>query len=192
MPFPVRPRPSSHIEPDPSPIPSSPYRGSQRGSHREVNPVRCPSLLEDQFVEVPPRPVSDVEQYPRIPYLLLRPHTADIYCAACQVIARWRSSAPHIHLLRPIPARNDHRNGVFSFLLPPSSILDSTIQPIIRIPQILQPSLTEIPQVLNRYPRRDIPVQRVITRLRQLPERKVLGESDTFINAYFLHNPIHI
>ena len=31
----------------------------------------------------------------------------------------------------------------------------------------------------------DIPIRRVITRLRQLPERKMLGEFHFFINTYF-------
>jgi len=47
------------------------------------------------------------------------------------------------------------------------------IQPIVQVAQILQPVLTEVLQVLDGHPRRDVAVLRVITRLRHLAERKV-------------------
>ena len=62
-----------------------------------------------------------------------------------------------------------------------------TVQRPITISEVLQPILTQILQILNRLPTWYIPIAGNITRLRQLPERKVLGEFHVLINTYFLH-----
>ena len=55
------------------------------------------------------------------------------------------------------------------------------------VTQILEPVLTQILQILNRNMTGDIPVSRLVACLRNLPERKVLGEAHVLINTYLNH-----
>ena len=52
--------------------------------------------------------------------------------------------------------------------------------------QFLQPWAQSF-QILNGDMAWDIPVQTIHTRLAKLPERKVLGEVDRFVDTYFCH-----
>ena len=63
-------------------------------------------LLQQQFVKVLLRPISDIQQYRRIPYHLLLPRTAYIHRAPRHMIARRHSPRQPIHLRRPIPRIN--------------------------------------------------------------------------------------
>ena len=120
--------------------------------HGEVNPVGGATLLEDEFIEVALGPISDIQQYPRHPYHMLRAITADIHRATRQVIGALRSSTHPIHLFTPETARDYHRHIAIA------------IQRAITIPEFLQPVLTDILQILNRHTTRDIPIRRMITR----------------------------
>ena len=60
-------------------------------------------LLQQQFVKVLLRPISDIQQYRRIPNHLLLPRTAYIHRAPRHMIARRHSPRQPIHLRRPIP-----------------------------------------------------------------------------------------
>ena len=60
-------------------------------------------LLQQQFVKVLLRPISDIQQYRRIPYHLFLPRTAYIHRAPRHMIARRHSPRQPIHLRRPIP-----------------------------------------------------------------------------------------
>lgn len=77
-------------------------------THREVNPIRRASSLQDQFVELPFRAIGDVEQDACHPDHLLRPVTMYIHRTSRQMIAPFRSLTLHIHLLTPIPAVDNH------------------------------------------------------------------------------------
>ena len=63
-------------------------------------------LLQQQFVKVLLRPISDIQQYRRIPYHLFLPRTAYIHRAPRHMIARRHSPRQPIHLRRPIPRVN--------------------------------------------------------------------------------------
>ena len=63
-------------------------------------------LLQQQFVKVPLRPISDIQQYRRIPYHLLFPRTTYIHRAPRHMITRRHSPRQPIHLRRPIPRIN--------------------------------------------------------------------------------------
>ena len=129
-----------------------------------MNPIRRAALLQNQFVKFPLRFIRDIQQYPRHPDHLFRSITSDIHRAARQVITPLRTPTQSVHLFTPIPAINNY----WSLPIP--------IQFSITIAEILQPIFADIFQILNRDTRRDVLIQRVITCLRQLPERKVLGE----------------
>ena len=60
-------------------------------------------LLQQQFVKLLLRPISDIQQYRRIPYHLFLPRTAYIHRAPRHMIARRHSPRQPIHLRRPIP-----------------------------------------------------------------------------------------
>ena len=66
-------------------------------------------LLQQQFVKVLLRPISDIQQYRRIPYHLLFPRTTYIHRAPRHMIARRHSPRQPIHLRRPIPRINHNR-----------------------------------------------------------------------------------
>ena len=63
-------------------------------------------LLQQQFVKVLLRPISDIQQYRRIPNHLLLPRTTYIHRAPRHMIARRHSPRQPIHLRRPIPRIN--------------------------------------------------------------------------------------
>ena len=60
-------------------------------------------LLQQQFVKVLLRPISDIQQYRRIPYHLFLPRTTYIHRAPRHMITRRHSPSQPIHLRRPIP-----------------------------------------------------------------------------------------
>ena len=60
-------------------------------------------LLQQQFVKVLLRPISDIQQYRRIPYHLLFPRTTYIHRAPRHMITRRHPPRQPIHLRRPIP-----------------------------------------------------------------------------------------
>ena len=63
-------------------------------------------LLQQQFVKVLLRPISDIQQYRRIPYHLLLPRTTYIHRAPRHMMTRRHSPRQPIHLRRPIPRIN--------------------------------------------------------------------------------------
>ena len=63
-------------------------------------------LLQQQFVKVLLRPISDIQQYRRIPYHLFLPRATYIHRAPRHMIARRHSPRQPIHLRRPIPRIN--------------------------------------------------------------------------------------
>ena len=77
-------------------------------AHGEVHPVGGASLLLDQFVQFPAVLVSRVKQDTGVADHLFWPSTSDIYGAARQMIAAFRPTTEPIHLLAPIPTRDDH------------------------------------------------------------------------------------
>ena len=99
--------------------------------------------LYEELIIIALRAVRDIQQDRGIADGLLKSRHADIHCAARQMIARRTPASQPIHLRRTVTAGNDNRLVIW-------------IQRIIRIPQILQPVLTEIPQILYHYPTRDI------------------------------------
>ena len=132
--------------------------------HREVNPIRRAALLQNQFIKVTLRTIGDIQQYSRHPDHVFRAIAADIHRASRQVIRALRAPAQSVHLFTPIPAINNY----WSLPIP--------IQLSITIAEVFQPSFADTLQIFYRDTRRDVLIQRVITCLRQLPERKVLGE----------------
>ena len=55
--------------------------------------------------------------------------------------------------------------------------------------QLLQPPADTL-QILNHDVRRNIPIRRLVLRLTQLPERKMLRQSHTLIHFHLIHFPI--
>ena len=166
-------------------------------------------LLQQQFVKVLLRPISDIQQYRRIPYHLLLPRTAYIHRAPRHMIARRHSPRQPIHLRRPIPRINHNRLFTpHSPLLTPR-IYGSRSPRVKRSPrvwpqstvacdftlgpdpsnhsQLLQPP-ANADQILNHTSRRNIPIRRHILRLTQLPKFKVRRQSTVLIHFYLFHN----
>ena len=134
-----------------------------RRAHSEVNPVGRAPLLQNQLIEIPFGTIRDVEQDASHADYLLRTIALDIHRAAREVIRILRTPTLPIHFLRTIATRND--DGDVMLLI--------AIQRILAIAKIFQPILTDVLQILNGHMRRDIPIRRVITRLAELPKRKV-------------------
>ena len=134
-------------------------------SHREVNPIGRAALLQNQFIKVTLRTIGDIQQNSRHPDHVFRAIAADIHRASRQVIRALRAPAQSVHLFTPIPAGNNDRDHP-----------TLSVKRIITIAEIFQPSFADTLQIFYRDTRRDVLIQRVITCLRQLPERKVLGE----------------
>ena len=174
-------------------------------------------LLQQQFVKVLLRPISDIQQYRRIPYHLLFPRTTYIHRAPRHMITRRHSPRQPIHLRRPIP-RINHNPLLFprlsrrprvwrqstvacDFTLGPDPSIHRTHPSIHCAPdftsgpdpsehsQLLQPPTNAL-QILNHDVRRNIPIRRHILRLTHLPERKVLRQFHTLIHFNLIHFPI--
>ena len=79
-------------------------------THREVDPIGRTAFFLDQLVEIPFSPIRDVEQYPRHPDHLLWAIAAYIHRAPRQMITPFRTPTLPIHLLTPIPTRDNDRN----------------------------------------------------------------------------------
>ena len=158
-------------------------------------------LLQQQFVKVLLRPISDIQQYRRIPYHLLFPRTTYIHRAPCHMITRRHSPRQPIHLRRPIP-RVNHNPLLFPRLSRSPRVkrsprvwrqstvaCDFTLGPDpSEHSQLLQPPTNAL-QILNHDMRRNIPIRRLVLRLTHLPERKVLRQFHTLIHFHLIHFP---
>jgi hypothetical protein len=78
------------------------------------------------------------------------------------VVARRSAPCPLIHLRRTIALIN-HQGRLWL----------SLIQRVVAIPQIFEPVLAEIPQVLNRHPIRNVAILGYILCLCEFPKFKV-------------------
>ena len=194
-------------------------------------------LLQQQFVKVLLRPISDIQQYRRIPNHLLLPRTTYIHRAPRHMIARRHSPRQPIHLRRPIPRINHNplprlwrQSGIrrprvwrqstvacdftlgpdpsnhpsihcapdftsgpdpsIHFTLGPDPSNHFTLGPDpSNHSQLLQPPTNAL-QILNHDMRRNIPIRRLVLRLTQLPERKMLRQFHTLIHFHLIHLPI--
>ena len=137
-------------------------------THREVDPIAaCLNALNIELIIIPLRAVGDIQEDGGIADRLFEARHADIHCAARQVVARGCAPCPLIHLRRTI-ARINHQGRLWLPL----------IQRVVAIPQIFEPILTEIPQVLNRHSTRNIFILSHILCLCEFPKFEVLTYSN--------------
>ena len=130
-----------------------------------MNPVAALlASLDEQLIVILLRAVRDVQQNVRIAEGLLDACASDIHSATRQMIRGRRSTCQLIHLRRAIPRGNDNR------------FITIAIQRTMAVSEILQPLLANPAKILYRHTTRDISIRRLYTRLRNLPELKVLGE----------------
>ena len=122
--------------------------------------------LDKELIIIPLGAIGNIQQDRGVADGLLKARHMDINGAACQVVARRSTPYPLIHLWATIPAVDDQHLSM--------GTVPIVRQRVIAVPQILQPILTEILQVLYCYPTWDVTILCLTTRLCQLPERKVL------------------
>ena len=144
-----------------------------------MHPVGGTSFLLDQFVQFPAVLVGRIKQDTGITDHLLWASAADVYGTTRQMIGAFRPATEPIHLLAPIPTRDDHGDllrhtgTVASVSRERSDRITGglslacriAIKAIVPLPEQFQPQAQPC-QILYRHMAWDVPIQCIITRFR--------------------------
>ena len=121
-----------------------------------MHPADVPMLLQQQFVIVLPCTIRDIQQDRGITDHLFLTRAADIHRTARHMVRGRNPTRQLVHRRRAIARIDDNPLYILRGLIILARL--QTVQRVITVPQFLQP-LAEALQILNHFPRRDIPIR---------------------------------